>query len=228
MASHFAFRIRGLAFHAALLVSLAAVLSSCAMLSKKGNGALIGAGAGGTVGAVIGNQTGSTARGAIIGAVVGGLAGTIIGNQMDQQAKGIQQTVAGATVERVGEGIQVTFASGLLFAFDDEQILPAAAENLRNLAASLNQYPNTNVLIVGHTDASGTADYNQALSERRAQAAADFLVSQGVSASRLRTVGRGETEPVATNATDAGRAQNRRVEVAIYANAAAVAAAGGQ
>jgi outer membrane protein OmpA-like peptidoglycan-associated protein len=227
MTSHFTFRLRGPAYQAALLVSLAAVLSSCAMLNKKGNGALIGAGAGGAVGAVIGNQTGSTARGAIIGAVVGGLAGTIIGNQMDQQAKGIKQTVAGATVDRVGEGIQVTFASGLLFDFDAEQILPAAAVNLRNLAASLNQYPNTNVLIVGHTDASGTADYNQALSERRAQAAADFLVSQGVNAARMRTVGRGEMEPVATNDTDAGRAQNRRVEVAIYANAAAVAAAKG-
>jgi outer membrane protein OmpA-like peptidoglycan-associated protein len=228
MTSHCTFPIHRFTFRAALLLSLAAVLSSCAMLSKKGNGALIGGGAGAGVGAVIGNQTGSTARGAIIGAVVGGLAGTIIGNQMDQQAKGIQQTVVGATVERVGEGIQVTFASGLLFDFDAAQILPAAAQNLRNLAASLNQYPNTNVLIVGHTDASGTADYNQALSERRAQAASDFLVSQGVSASRLRTIGRGEMEPVATNATDAGRAQNRRVEVAIYANAAAVTAAGGQ
>ncbi len=213
---------------AAALLAVATTLSACAMLSKKGNGALIGAGAGAGVGAVVGNQTGSTARGAIIGAVVGGLAGTIIGNQMDQQAKGIKQTVTGATVERVGEGIQVTFASGLLFAFDASQVLPTAATNLSNLAVSLNQYPNTNVLIVGHTDASGAADYNQALSERRAQAAADYLVSQGVSASRLHTVGRGETEPVASNATDAGMALNRRVEVAIYANAAAIAAAGGQ
>ncbi len=213
---------------AAVLLALATTLSACASLNKKSSGALIGAGAGAGVGAVVGNQTGSTARGAIIGAVVGGLAGTIIGNQMDQQAKGIKQTVTGATVERVGEGIQVTFASGLLFAFDASQVLPNAATNLRNLAVSLNQYPNTNVLIVGHTDASGAADYNQALSERRAQAAADYLVSQGVSASRLHTVGRGETEPVASNATDAGMALNRRVEVAIYANAAAIAAAGGQ
>ena len=213
---------------AAGLLVLAAMLSACASLNKKGNGAVIGAGVGAGVGAVVGNQTGSTARGAIIGAVVGGLAGTIIGNQMDQQAKGIQQTVDGATVQRVGEGIEVTFASGLLYAFDASQVLPTAATNLRSLAASLNQYPNTNVLIVGHTDATGAADYNQALSERRAQAAADYLVSQGVSASRLRTTGRGETEPVASNATDAGMALNRRVEVAIYANAAAIRAAGGQ
>ncbi len=228
MTSYRSYHMRSPALRAALLVSLAAILSSCAMLSKKGNGALIGGGAGAGVGAVIGNQTGSTARGAIIGAVVGGLAGTIIGNQMDQQAKGIKQTVDGATVERVGEGIQVTFASGLLFAFDASQVLPDAAANLRSLAASLNQYPNTNVLIVGHTDASGAADYNQALSERRAKAAADYLVSQGVNASRVRTTGRGEMEPVASNATDAGMALNRRVEVAIYANAAAVTAAGGQ
>lgn len=212
----------------AVLLPLAFALSACASLSGKQKGAGIGAAAGGVVGGVIGNQTGSTARGAIIGAVVGGVAGGIIGHQMDQQAKGIQQTVTGATVERVGEGIQVTFASGLLFNFDASQILPTAGVNLSNLATSLNQYPNTNVLIVGHTDASGAADYNQALSERRAQSAADYLVSQGVSASRVHTMGRGKMEPVATNDTDAGRALNRRVEVAIYANAAAIKAAGGQ
>lgn len=211
---------------AGVLVALGLGLSACAMLNKKASGGLIGAGAGGGIGAVIGNNTGSTARGAIIGAVVGGLAGTIIGNQMDQQAKAIKQTVAGATVERVGEGIQVTFASGLLFDLNSEQILPTAATNLHNLAVSLNQYPNTDVLIVGHTDASGTVDYNQALSERRAQSASDFLVSQGVQASRLRTAGRGEMEPVASNNTDAGRARNRRVEVAIFANAAARAGNG--
>ena len=211
---------------AGVLVAVGLALSACAMLNKKGSGGLIGAGAGGGIGAVIGNNTGSTARGAIIGAVVGGLAGTIIGNQMDQQAKAIKQTVTGATVERVGEGIQVTFASGLLFDLNSEQILPNAATNLHNLAVSLEQYPNTDVLIVGHTDASGTADYNQALSERRAQSAADFLVSQGVQAGRIRTMGRGEMEPVASNATDAGRASNRRVEVAIFANAAARAGAG--
>lgn len=207
------------------LAVLGFALTACA-LNKKASGGIIGAGAGAGVGAVIGNNTGSTARGAIIGAVVGGLAGTVIGNQMDQQAKGIKQTVTGATVERVGQGIQVTFASGLLFGFDSEQILSNAATNLHNLAVSLNQYPNTDVLIVGHTDASGTPAYNQALSERRAQAAADYLISQGVAASRLRTMGRGELEPIATNDTDAGRALNRRVEVAIFANAAARNSAG--
>src|SRR5450756_905976 len=111
--------------------------SGCASLNKKEEGAVIGATAGGVVGGVIGNQTGSTARGAIIGAVVGGTAGAIIGHQMDQQAKELSQNIPGATVARVGEGIEVTFASGLLFAFDSDSILPAAGTNLRELATSL-------------------------------------------------------------------------------------------
>jgi outer membrane protein OmpA-like peptidoglycan-associated protein len=216
-------RARGdLAF---LLVALA--LSACAMLNKKEEGAIIGAGAGGAVGAVVGNQTGSTTRGAIIGAVVGGVAGTIIGNQMDQQAKELKQNIPGATVARVGEGIQVTFASGLLYDFDSDVVRATAAENLRNLAASLGKYPNTDLLIVGYTDSQGASDYNLALSERRAMAVSSFLATQGVAVSRLRTTGRGEMEPVSTNDTDAGRQLNRRVEVAIFANAGARAAAHG-
>lgn len=205
---------------------LALALSACASMNRKGTGAAIGAGTGGAVGAVIGNQTGSTARGAIIGAVVGGLAGTIIGNQMDQQAKDIKQSIPGATVERVGEGIQTTFASGLMFDFDSNRIRPEAATNLRSLASSLAAYPNTDLLIVGHTDSRGTLDYNQGLSQRRAQAVLDYLVTQGVSPMRLRDAGRGESEPTATNETDAGRQENRRVEVAIFANADAKKAGG--
>lgn len=207
-------------------VSIAIGLSACAILGKKREqGAVIGAGAGGVIGAVVGNQTGSTARGAIIGAVVGGTAGAIIGHQMDQQAKELKQNIAGATVERVGEGIQVTFASGLLYDTDSDHIRADAATNLRSLAASLGAYPNTDLLIVGHTDSTGTSAYNQLLSERRARAASDYLVDQGVSAGRMRTSGRGEAEPVTSNSTDAGRQSNRRVEVAIYANAAARTAA---
>ena len=193
------------------------VLSACS-LSRKEKGAIIGAGAGGAVGAVIGNQTGSTARGAIIGTVVGGAVGAIIGHQMDQQAKELQQNIPGATVRREGEGITVVFASGLLYDFDSDRVRAEAARNLRALAASLDKYPNTDVLIVGHTDALGTGTYNQGLSERRANSAVDYLVSQGVSQARLKAAGRGETEPVATNDTEAGRQLNRRVEVAIYAN----------
>ena len=204
-----------------LAVMLAVELSGCASLSRKEEGAVIGAAAGGVVGGVIGNQTGSTVRGAIIGAVVGGAVGAVIGHQMDQQAKELQQNIPGAVVARVGEGITVTFASGLLYDFDSDVVRAEAAQNLRSLAASLGKYPNTDLLIVGHTDAVGTGEYNQALSERRAVAAANYLTGQGVNSGRLRAVGRGETEAIAANDTERGRQLNRRVEVAIYANAQA-------
>ena len=204
----------------ALLVVGSVGMSACASMNKKQEGAVIGAATGAAVGGVIGNQTGSTAKGAIIGAVVGGAAGAIIGHQMDQQAKELSQNINGATVERVGEGIQVTFASGLLFAFDSDQILPAAGTNLRELAASLQKYPDSQLLIVGHTDNVGDDSYNQRLSERRSNSAATYLSGQGVVRTRLAASGKGESEPVSTNDTDAGRQQNRRVEVAIYASEA--------
>jgi outer membrane protein OmpA-like peptidoglycan-associated protein len=192
--------------------------SACASMSQKERGAGTCADHGAAIGGVIGNQTGSTARGAIIGAVVGGAAGAIIGHQMDQQAKEIDQSIPGAKVERVGEGIQVTFESGLLFDFDSDVIKPTAASNLQELARSLNKFPNSNILIVGHTDSQGDDAYNMALSQRRSNSAAAYLRAQGVPSTRLSTSGRGEAEPVASNDTDAGRAQNRRVEVAIYAS----------
>jgi outer membrane protein OmpA-like peptidoglycan-associated protein len=195
-------------------------LGACAGMTKKEQGAVVGAATGAAVGGVIGNQTGSTARGAIIGAVVGGAAGAVIGHQMDQQAKELDASIPGATVERVGEGIQVTFASGLLFAYDSDVVLPAAQANLVELANSLKKYPDSELLIVGHTDNTGSDSYNQGLSQRRSDAAAAFLGTQGVARSRIRTSGKGEAEPVATNDTDAGRQQNRRVEVAIFASEA--------
>jgi outer membrane protein OmpA-like peptidoglycan-associated protein len=200
--------------------ALAALISAsaCASLNKKESGAIIGAGAGAAVGAVVGNATGSTAKGAIIGAAVGGTAGAVIGHQMDQQAKEIKQSIPGAVVERVGEGLQVTFESGLMFDYDSDVLRPAAQENLATLASSLDKYPNTDIIVVGHTDNRGSDTYNMSLSERRAAAAVNYLVSRGVARTRLRGAGRGETEPVASNETDAGRQQNRRVEVAIYAN----------
>jgi len=189
-------------------------------MSQQQRGAVIGASTGAAVGGVIGNQTGSTARGAIIGAVIGGAAGAIIGHQMDQQAKEIQQNIPGATVERVGEGIDVTFASGILFPFNSTEILPAGRANLQELANSLQKYATSDVLIVGHTDSVGTDAYNMDLSQRRADAARSYLQSLGVSSARIRTSGRGETEPVQSNDTEEGRQRNRRVEVAIYANEA--------
>lgn len=199
-----------------LAVMASSTVSGCASLNKKETGAVIGAAAGGVAGGVIGKNNGSTAKGAILGAAVGGAIGAVIGHQMDQQAKKIEQQVAGATVERVGEGIQVTFASGLLFDFDSDKIRGEAATNLRSLAQSLTEYPNSDLLIVGHTDSVGDDNYNQTLSERRARATADYLVSQGISRNRLRASGRGELEPIA-NADDQA---NRRVEVAIYASEA--------
>lgn len=193
-------------------------LSGCASMSNKERGAVIGAATGAAAGGAIGRANGSTAKGAIIGAAVGGTIGAVIGHQMDQQAKELEQNIPGAVVERVGEGIQVTFQSGLLFDFDSDRVKADAATNLKNLAASLDKYPNSSLLIVGHTDAVGSDDYNQSLSEKRARATAQYLASQGVGAARLQTVGRGETEPVAPNDTDAAMQKNRRVEVAIYAS----------
>jgi outer membrane protein OmpA-like peptidoglycan-associated protein len=198
--------------------SLALSAAGCARMSKGQKAVAVGVGAGAAVGAVIGNNAGSTARGAIIGAAVGGTIGSIIGVQMDKQARELEQKIPGAVVERVGEGIQVTFASGLLFDFDSDHIRPEAADNLRNLAASLDKYPNTDLLIVGHTDAQGSDWYNDDLSQRRANSAASYLAARGVERGRLRASGRGEHEPVASNDDEAGRQKNRRVEVAIYAS----------
>lgn len=205
---------------AAMIVAASLGLGGCASMSKKESGAATGAAAGAVVGGIIGNQTGSTARGAIIGAVVGGAAGAVIGHQMDQQAKEIDASVEGARVERVGEGIAVTFDSGLLFAYDSDVIQPTAQSNLIELSNSLKKYPESQLLIVGHTDDTGSDSYNQGLSQRRADAAAAFLQTQGIARTRIQTSGRGESEPVGSNMSDDGRQQNRRVEVAIYASEA--------
>ncbi len=205
---------------AAALTLGAMVLGGCQSMGAREKGAVIGAAVGGAAGGVVGKHQGSTAKGAIIGAVVGGTVGAVIGHQMDQQAKKLEQNIPGAIVERVGEGIQVTFESGLLFDFDSDRVKSTAQANLRNLAASLKEYPNSSLLIVGHTDAKGSDDYNMSLSQRRASAAAQYLVTQGVDAGRLRTLGLGETEPKAANDTESNMALNRRVEVAIYASEA--------
>jgi len=199
------------------------LLAACA--TKTQTGAVVGAAGGAAVGGAIGAATGSTAKGAIIGAAVGGAAGAVIGSQMDKQAKELEQNIKGAKVERVGEGIQVTFASGLLYDFDSDVVRSDAKTNLRELAISLEKYLGSSLLIVGHTDQLGGMAYNQSLSERRATSAATYLITQDVSGARIATRGVGETEPVAMNETEAGRAANRRVEVAIFASEATRAAA---
>jgi outer membrane protein OmpA-like peptidoglycan-associated protein len=188
-------------------------------MSSTERGAVIGVGAGGAIGAVIGDAAGSTAKGAIIGAVVGGTAGAVIGRRMDEKAETLDDELEGATVERVGEGILVTFASGILFDFDSSTLRDEARANLTELADALaDEERDYELLVAGHTDSVGTETYNQRLAERRAEAAANFLVTRGLPPDRLRRVGLGESEPVADNDTEAGRQRNRRVEVAIFAS----------
>jgi outer membrane protein OmpA-like peptidoglycan-associated protein len=199
------------------IVVSALVLTGCSA-SNTVKGGAIGAGAGGVLGAVIGKQAGNTALGAIIGAVVGGTAGALIGNYMDKQAEEMQKDIEGAKVERVGEGIKITFDSGILFAVNSSDLTTTAKANISKLATILNKYPDTHILVEGHTDSTGSAEYNQKLSERRASSVSNHATSLGVLGTRFQTVGYGEMQPVSPNSTATGRQANRRVEIAIYAN----------
>jgi outer membrane protein OmpA-like peptidoglycan-associated protein len=203
-----------------LVAALATVVAAngCASTSNQTKGAVIGAASGGAIGSMIGNAAGSTATGLVLGTLVGGTGGAIIGHQMDQQAKEIGDNVPSATVARVGEGMDVTFSDALLFDANSAVLTEQARANLNQLAQSLQKYSNTNVMIVGHTDASGSEANDMALSERRATATKKYLAAQGVSPARMRSVGRGSAEPVAPNDNEADRQRNRRVEVAIYAD----------
>lgn len=202
-----------------LLSSLAiSVLFYGCGASNTVKGGTIGAVGGGIVGGVVGHQLGNTTMGVVLGAVIGGTAGALIGNHMDKQAEEMQKELDNAKVERVGEGIALTFDSGILFGFDSSTLQPEARANIQKLSDILKKYPNSNILITGHTDSDGTEQYNQALSERRTKGVSDYLKLQGISASRLSTVGLGESEPVASNSTTDGKTLNRRVEIAIFAN----------
>ncbi len=181
-------------------------------------GGAIGAGTGGTIGGIIGKHAGNTAAGAIIGATIGGAAGAAIGAYMDKQAAEIRRDIRDAKVERVGEGIKITFNSGILFDVNSYQLKPAAKSNISQLAEVLNKYKDTEILIEGHTDSTGSDRYNQSLSEDRASSVSRELRSSGVSGGRIATDGYGEAQPVADNGTLDGRSLNRRVEVAIFAN----------
>jgi outer membrane protein OmpA-like peptidoglycan-associated protein len=192
--------------------------AGCASMSNKKKGTAIGAGTGAVLGGVIGNQAGNTAVGAIIGAAVGGATGYAIGNYMDKQAEEMQRDLEGVKVQRVGEGIKLTFDSGILFEVNKSALSGQAMTNLTDLGVILNKYDDTNILIEGHTDADGSESYNQTLSEQRANAVKAYLVTQAVSSGRLTTVGYGEMQPIADNTTSGGKQLNRRVEVAIMAN----------
>lgn len=192
------------------------VFTSCGT-SKKTQGAIIGSAVGAATGGLLTKN--NRAVGIILGAAVGGVAGGIIGGYMDKAAKKIEDDLGkSATVERVGEGIVVSFDSGLLFDFDSYSLKSETKTNLSKLALTLKEYKNTDVNILGHTDDQGDKGYNQDLSVDRANAVSGFLTEKGLSTNRQKTMGLGESDPVATNETEAGRKLNRRVEIVLIAN----------
>lgn len=210
---------------AAIFLSASLLLTSCEAIQNANNtqkGTAIGTTAGAVLGGVLGNNIGkggNGALGAVLGGIIGGVVGNRIGNKMDKQAKEIQQSLPGAEVERVGEGIKITMGENMVnFGFNSATLGATAKSTLDKFAEVLVSNPDTNINVYGHTDSKGSDAYNQTLSEKRAIAVKKYLVAKGVSSSRLFTMGMGETEPVATNETEAGRAQNRRVEFAITAN----------
>ena len=156
---------------------------------------------------------------------MGGTAGAIIGQRMDKQAAEIKKDLPQAKVERVGEGIKVTLGSDILFDVNSASLKPTTQKVLDDFAASLNKYEDTNILVEGHADAMGPDDYNLKLSKQRADAVSGYLKSKGVKSGRVDEKGYGEAQPVADNTTEAGRAQNRRVDVAVFANKKLVNAA---
>ncbi len=193
-------------------------ITGCSKMTKIQKGTVIGAATGGTIGALIGKKAGNTAVGAIVGGAIGGTAGAFIGRKMDRQAEELKQTIPGAEVIREGEGIIVKFDSGILFDVNKSELKSAAMTNIQNLANSLKNFPETNVLIIGHTDDTGSDAYNSRLSERRAESVKNFAIMQGIPTQRLNPQGKGEAEPIADNTSEDGRSKNRRVEIVIVAN----------
>jgi outer membrane protein OmpA-like peptidoglycan-associated protein len=178
-------------------------------------GALLGAGVGAVVGAATGDDADERLENALIGAAVFGAAGAGIGAALDRQEAELRAQLGNGSITNTGSQLIVTLPQDILFGFDSASVSIQSQADLQAVAASLNRYPNSTVNVIGHTDNSGDAAYNQDLSERRASAVANVLVASGVSPSRINIVGRGESQPVASNQTADGRAQNRRVEIVI-------------
>ena len=203
-------------------LSLAVILSlnmSCTAIQNS-NKTQRGAGIGVAAGALVGGLIGGNIGGALIGAAIGGAAGGIIGNQMDKQADKIEEAVPGAEVKRVGEGIQIIFddKSGVNFAFDSADLTAEAKTNLNAVAEVFLEFPDTELMIEGHTDSVGNDDYNMKLSKRRADSVVSYLKSKGVAANRFKVEAFGETRPRFENDTKEGQAKNRRVEIGVAAN----------
>ena len=211
--------MKGLTLCSVVLLSGSLLFSSCGTWTNTAKGTAIGVGGGAAVGAGIGALAGNTALGTAIGAALGGTAGALIGKKMDKQKKELEATLPEeTTIETINEGeaLRVTFDSGILFATNSSTLSDASRSALRKLAESLNQNPDTDIKIVGHTDNTGNVDYNQTLSEKRAKSVFDYLmVDQGVSSKRMEFEGKGIHEPIADNSTVEGRALNRRVEILI-------------
>ena len=191
--------------------------------NNKQRGGVIGATGGAILGAIIGNNVGKGGNGelgAVIGGVIGGGAGVLIGNKMDKQAEKIEEEIPGAVVERVDNGIVVTFDenSGVYFDTNKSNINSASQATLNKLAGVFVEYPDTNILVVGHTDNVGAEDYNLTLSKNRAYAVTNYLTGKGLSGGRFTTNWFGEGQPMYDNSTIEGRAKNRRVNVAILPN----------
>ena len=199
-------------------LAIGLTVSACDSISKTAKGTAIGATAGALAGAIIGKAAGNTTTGAIAGAAVGGATGAAIGNYMDRQSREMEEDLEGAKVERVGEGIKVTFDSGILFEVNSYELSEASKEEIAKLSEILQKYEDTNIMFAGHTDNTGSEEYNLELSEERAKAVAEYAAFTGVDATRMTITGYGESDPIADNSTVEGRAENRRVEVAIWAN----------
>jgi outer membrane protein OmpA-like peptidoglycan-associated protein len=209
-------------FGLASLLVMSSLFTSCSSVKNANNaqkGAGIGVAAGALVGGLIGASSGNAAAGAAIGAAIGGVAGGVIGHKMDKQAREISQTLPGADVKRVGEGIHLTLKEdSILFDTGKASLTTKAKANLDKLIPIFTEYGDTNIEIFGYTDNTGSPEFNLKLSAKRAESVKDYLASKGLVASRFKTTGLGIEQPIATNDTPDGRSQNRRVEFAITAN----------
>lgn len=197
------------------IIAVSVLFSACQTMNKTQKGAAAGAAGGALLGAAVSK---GSIWGILAGAVIGGTAGGLIGRKMDQQAKELQQAIPSAEVQRVGEGINMTFDAGLMFALNSDKISEEAKKDLVAAATVFKKYPDTHIMIEGHTDDTGKDEYNMQLSERRANAVANFLIAEGVDNSRLQRKWYGESQPKYPNDSEANRQKNRRVELGIFAN----------
>ncbi|MEO1562655.1 MAG: OmpA family protein [Pseudomonadota bacterium] len=196
------------------IASTGLLLSGCV---EPGENTATGAAVGAAVGAGVQILRGEDAGGVVRGAVVGGVVGGALGNQLDRQEAELREQLngTGARIVNTGSELIVTLPEAITFDVDSTFVRPSIQSALADLSRSINDYPNTIVDVVGHTDSTGTNSYNQNLSKRRADAVASQLIGHGVPSNRIRSFGRGETAPIASNATPEGRQANRRVEIII-------------